>query len=250
MVLTIEIIGENQNYTSTLVNRYSNNSHVQMLSNNISWLANSSGNLDITVKGIKLTSTQSISTNTTTKEVTTTGEATTTTTTTTQTPSYEVTLSSDGNGSWGSSSINITYGQSNTVTITPSSGYKLSSISCTNDYQVSYTSDSIDEQTVTISNSNSYNSSECTAVFEFYSYIKTVSGSNGWVATYVCTDGVGTMASCSYGETLCNGGESNLGFSFMCTARSDYNLYYACNTSYSLGSRAFGGYMDYTITCD
>lgn len=83
-------------------------------------------------------------------------------------PTYTVTGTSGGNGTV-TSSVNISYGGTASLTVTPSSGYYLSSGSCTNGYTItgmntgsSYTS----AQTVTINNSNQKTNSTCTFSFE------------------------------------------------------------------------------------
>lgn len=61
-----------------------------------------------------------------------------------------------------SNTVNINYGGSNTFTLTPNTGYYLSSVSCTNGYTASAVLNSLDNQTITINNNNMDNSSTCT----------------------------------------------------------------------------------------
>ena len=113
-----------------------------MLSNNIQKLANSAGNLDISVKKLSLVETQEI---------------------TTKKTIYNVNLTGDENITWGQSSIYLTKDSSNTTTIIPSEGYVLESITCTNGYTASYENSSSSEQTVTINNNGNESDSVCTA---------------------------------------------------------------------------------------
>ena len=102
--------------------------------------------------------------------------------------SYTVAMSGS-NVTFGSTSLAITYGGSKTVTLTPATGYYLSSISCTNGYTVTatpaegfylksftctngYTTNATTgesatgSQSITISNNNNTSSASCTAVAE------------------------------------------------------------------------------------
>ena len=318
LVLTIEIIGTNQIYTGTLANMNNNNGRVQLLSNNINWLSNSSGDLDISVKSLSLVEVQD------TVEVTTNSESSSqmfnvtlegdgwdeasinvlyddnstvtftplegyeldeisctngytadytsgssssqsvtinnnsnvsssTCTATSSLRTFTATLESVTGGTWGSLSISVPYGGSNTVTITPSSGYKLSSISCINNYIASYTSDSSDEQTVTINNPSITSSTTCTPTYESATYTKTVISDNGyWIATYTCTNGTGTMTSCAYNDgTVCDGGSGGRSATYMCTlcSSSSTGLFSVnCSTRLS-GGYYYGGGMSSTISC-
>ena len=77
--------------------------------------------------------------------------------------SYAVTISTS-NASSSATSVSVTYGSTNTVTITPSSGYYLSSVSCTNGYTTNAATgvDKYDAQTITISNNSKDSTSTCT----------------------------------------------------------------------------------------
>lgn len=74
---------------------------------------------------------------------------------------YTVTIEAN-NATVDNSSINVNYGGTGTVSITPNTGYYLSSVSCTNGYTASATLNNINNQTVTINNNNKDATSECT----------------------------------------------------------------------------------------
>ena len=78
--------------------------------------------------------------------------------------SYTVTISLNGTGlSSSASSVSVQYGGTNTATITPSSGYKISAASCTNGYTLSpAASGQTSATTFTISNNSKTSASTCT----------------------------------------------------------------------------------------
>ncbi len=76
---------------------------------------------------------------------------------------YEVTISST-NATTSATSVNVTYGSTNTLTITPDDGYYISNVTCTNGYTTNATTgiEMYDPQTITISNNNKDATSTCT----------------------------------------------------------------------------------------
>ena len=86
--------------------------------------------------------------------------------------SYEVTLVANTNGTITPVTLSVDFGKTNTFTVTPSNGYYVSSISCTNGYTVSGTTgvNATEAQTVTVSNNNQNENSTCTASFEISTY--------------------------------------------------------------------------------
>lgn len=79
---------------------------------------------------------------------------------------YNITINTGSNVSKSASTVNINYGSTGTVTITPSAGYYLSSASCTNGYTTNATtgtsSTGFAAQTITIYNNNKATASTCT----------------------------------------------------------------------------------------
>ena len=82
--------------------------------------------------------------------------------------SYSVEITSSEGGTVDTNLLSIDYGSSNTMTVTPNTGYYLSSISCTNGYttnaKVGMSQTGV--QTITISNNNQDSTSTCTVTFE------------------------------------------------------------------------------------
>ncbi len=78
--------------------------------------------------------------------------------------SYTVTISSGTGGTTNVSSVDVSLGGSSTFTVTPTSGYYLSSASCTNGYTINYNKASA-SQTVTVNNPNVSMDSVCTLAY-------------------------------------------------------------------------------------
>ena len=94
--------------------------------------------------------------------------------------SFTVTMSG-GNATYSSNSFAVSYAGTNKVTITPSAGYYLSSISCSNGYTVTGATtgaNATGAQTVTINNNSKVASSTCTVTMAARSFTVTMSGSN------------------------------------------------------------------------
>jgi len=70
-------------------------------------------------------------------------------------------------------------------------------------------------------------------------YTTTRTGSNGWVGTYTCKNGTGTITSCSHNGNSCRDTSG-------CTGRA-YNNYYGCN--YAGGPDDYGGGLSSSISC-
>ena len=81
---------------------------------------------------------------------------------------YTVTINNPGNGTTSVTSLSIPFGGTNSFTISPSDGYYLGAISCTNGYTVSgfvTGAKELPTQTVTVSNNSKAVSSTCTVTF-------------------------------------------------------------------------------------
>lgn len=92
---------------------------------------------------------------------------------------YTVSISTSSGGSASRSSLSVRYGESSTVTVTPSTGYYLSSISCSNGYTTSYSSGSISSQVVSIRNANIANNSTCSVNFAKRNFSVSISNNYG-----------------------------------------------------------------------
>ncbi|MDE6141138.1 MAG: InlB B-repeat-containing protein, partial [Bacilli bacterium] len=94
---------------------------------------------------------------------------------------YTVTLVNNTGGNISSPSISLTYGGTNTFTVTPSSGYYLSGVNCTNGYttnaRVGTTQTSA--QTITVSNNNNGTASSCTITYTPINYTITSNYASG-----------------------------------------------------------------------
>lgn len=85
---------------------------------------------------------------------------------------YTVAINPNTGGTVSTNSLSFNYGQSKNVTITPSNGYYLSNISCTNGYttNASVGTSQTSAQTVSISNNNKESGSTCTVTFTPVNY--------------------------------------------------------------------------------
>lgn len=93
--------------------------------------------------------------------------------------SYTISISSSSGGSSNRNSLSVLYGESSTFTVTPNTGYYLSSISCTNGYTANYTSGSTNSQTVSIKNTNITKDSSCQVNFAKRSFSVNISTGSG-----------------------------------------------------------------------
>ena len=101
---------------------------------------------------------------------------------------YNVSVTNNGNGTVGVTSVAVPYGGTKTFTVTPNSGYYLSSISCTNGYTVSGFTTGITHlstQTVTVSNNNNDSDSVCNVSFTKLPTPTATGGSNSWKSSNV-----------------------------------------------------------------
>ena len=83
--------------------------------------------------------------------------------------SYNVSISAGAGGSVNKTSMSINYGGTNTFTATPSSGYYLESITCTNGYTTSGYStgtSATGTQTITVNNNSKTDGSSCSVSFK------------------------------------------------------------------------------------
>ena len=72
-------------------------------------------------------------------------------------------------------------------------------------------------------------------------YTTTRSGSNGWVGTYTCKNGTGTITSCSRNGTYCTYGTGG------CTGNTNSSYIYTCNPDGVNGG--LGGGLSSSISC-
>ena len=94
---------------------------------------------------------------------------------------YNVTLTRSNNGVINTTDIKVGYGSSNNFAVTPSKGYSLESVSCTNGYTASVKEG--EENTVEVFNNNNDSDSTCTATFSMASYTITYNLDGGVVST-------------------------------------------------------------------
>jgi len=82
-----------------------------------------------------------------------------------QLKSYNVTINKNTGGTTSVSTLGVNYGSSNTFIISPTAGYYINSVSCTNGYTTNATLNTSSSQTVTVSNNNKDATSTCTITF-------------------------------------------------------------------------------------
>lgn len=160
---------------------------------------------------------------------------------------YTVSFSSNSNGSLDKSSAYIFYGLTNTVKVTPSSGYYISSISCTNGYttNVSINTTSSSAQTVTIYNNKKVGNSTCTISYNKISYTKTskTCGVTGYNYSFGSQTVSYNQSSCSTNNISCDAshvGQTNV----TCSGTTQYSW---SSSSVQTGQ---GGCSANSISCD
>jgi len=85
---------------------------------------------------------------------------------------YTVTMSANTGGTISATSVTLNYGGTGTLTVTPSNGYYLNSMSCTNEYTTNAKTGTTQTsaQTVTVSNNSKDTNSTCTVSFSPITY--------------------------------------------------------------------------------